>query len=51
MSWLMLQINTMKKNGALTQTLSSKCDEVCLMNLQACKTEKKITKVVTCKAC
>lgn len=37
----MLQINTMNKNGGLTQTLSSKCDEVYLMNSQACKERKK----------
>lgn len=49
MSWVMLQIDTTNKNGALTQTLSSKCDEVYLMNLQACG--KEITEVAPCKAC
>jgi len=51
MSWVMFQINTVKKNGALTQILSSKYDEVYLMNLQACKKRKIFTNVVTCKAC
>lgn len=32
-----LERNMMYKNEALTQTLSSKCDEVYSMNLLACK--------------
>lgn len=35
-TWVQLERNIMYKNEALTQTLSSKCDEVYSMNLLAC---------------
>lgn len=46
----MNKCNTNKYNRELTQTPSSKHDEVYLTNLQVCE-RKKIAKVVTCEAC
>lgn len=41
-TWITLQINIANKNKELTQTLSSKCDEVYSMSLQACKKGKEV---------